>query len=108
MADDVEQDKLLSRDEAADFLGVSKGTLEVWACTDRYHLPFIKIGRLAKYRRADLNQFVKDRTVFPTRTKASEKRCEKGEAQDAAIQAGMKRDPLVSRGRLGFLKPHRD
>lgn len=51
-------DRLLSREEAAEFLGVSKGTLEVWASTKRYNLPFIKIGRLAKYRLADLQEFV--------------------------------------------------
>ena len=33
-----ENDRLLSREEAAKFLGVSKGTLEVWACTKRYNL----------------------------------------------------------------------
>lgn len=32
-------DRLLSRREAAKFLGVTKGTLEVWACTKRYPLP---------------------------------------------------------------------
>jgi excisionase family DNA binding protein len=100
MADDVEQDKLLSRDEAADLLGVSKGTLEVWACTDRYDLPFVKIGRLAKYRRADLNKFIKDRTVVPTPKKDPEKRYgEKGEPQDAS---------QVSRRLPRFPKPHRD
>ena len=50
--------RLLSREEAADFLGVSKGTLEIWACTKRYNLPFTKIGRLAKYRMSDLEDFI--------------------------------------------------
>lgn len=59
----TEQNKLLSREEAADFLGVSKGTLEVWASTKRYPLPFVKIGRLAKYRLSDLLKFIEDRTV---------------------------------------------
>lgn len=53
-------DRLLSRDEAAQFLGVSKGTLEVWASTKRYDLPFIKIGRLAKYRMQDLLKFIEN------------------------------------------------
>lgn len=53
-------DRLLSRDEAAQFLGVSKGTLEVWASTKRYDLPFIKIGRLAKYRMQDLLEFIEN------------------------------------------------
>lgn len=52
--------RLLSREEAAQFLGVSKGTLEVWASTKRYDLPFIKIGRLAKYRMQDLLEFIEN------------------------------------------------
>ena len=62
-AQNSNQNELLNRQEAADFLGVSKGTLEVWACTKRYPLPYVKIGRLAKYRKSDLLQFIEDRTV---------------------------------------------
>ena len=54
---------LLSRKEAAAYLGVECGTLEVWACTDRYELPYVKIGRLAKYRLSDLDDFIASRTV---------------------------------------------
>ena len=50
-------DPLLSRKEAANLLGVEVGTLEVWASTGRYNLPFIKVGRLAKYRLSDLVAF---------------------------------------------------
>lgn len=52
---------LLSRADAAAYLGVSKGTLEVWASTQRYALPFVKVGRLAKYRLADLDAFIESR-----------------------------------------------
>lgn len=61
-----QNNKLLSREEAADFLGVSKGTLEVWHSTGRYPLPVVKVGRLAKYRQSDLEAFVEARTVSPT------------------------------------------
>lgn len=57
--------ELLSRNEAAKYLGVSKGTLEVWACTKRYQLPFIKIGRLVKYRLSDLNKFIEENHSNP-------------------------------------------
>lgn len=57
------QHTLLTRTEAAAFLGVSKGTLEVWACTKRYPLPYVKVGRLVKYRLADLQAFIVARTV---------------------------------------------
>lgn len=60
---------LLSRSEAAAYLGVSKGTLEVWASTQRYNLPFVKIGRLAKYRMCDLEAFVQSRLTVATTDK---------------------------------------
>lgn len=51
---------LLTPQQAAEFLGVTIGTLAVWRCTKRYPLPFIKIGRRVKYRIADLNQFIEN------------------------------------------------
>jgi excisionase family DNA binding protein len=49
---------LLSRREAAQYLGVSEQTLAIWKCTGRYNLPTVKIGRLVKYRQSDLDQFI--------------------------------------------------
>ena len=57
------EDTLVNRAEAAAYLGVSKGTLEVWACTKRYPLPYVKIGRLVKYRKSVLRAFIKSRTI---------------------------------------------
>jgi len=54
---------LLTRREAAAYLGITERTLAVWACTHRYDLPMVKIGRLAKYKRADLDAFIERRTV---------------------------------------------
>jgi excisionase family DNA binding protein len=51
--------ELLTRREAAAYLGVSEQTLAIWKCTGRYSLPYIKIGRLVKYKRADLDDFIK-------------------------------------------------
>ena len=53
---------LLTREEAAARLGVKAQTLAVWASTGRYSLPFIKVGRLVKYRQADLDAFLIGRT----------------------------------------------
>ena len=55
--------ELLNSNQAAAYLGVLPGTLEVWRCTKRYHLPFIKVGRLVRYRKSDLDNFLADRTV---------------------------------------------
>ncbi len=51
-------DRLLSRKEAAEFLGLREQTLAVWLCNQSHSLPCYKIGRLAKYRRGDLERFV--------------------------------------------------
>jgi excisionase family DNA binding protein len=55
-------DPLLSRKEAAELLGVKSGTLEVWASTGRYDLPYVKVGGLAKYRLSVLKNFVESRS----------------------------------------------
>ena len=49
---------LLTRAQAADYLGIKPQTLACWACNQRYNLPFVRIGRLIKYRRHDLDQFI--------------------------------------------------
>jgi excisionase family DNA binding protein len=54
---------LLSRYQAAQYLGVTASALAAWACNKRYHLPFVKVGRLAKYRMEDLDAFITRNTV---------------------------------------------
>lgn len=54
---------LLTRPQAAEYLGVTSQTLAIWACTKRYNLPFIKVGRLVKYRKTDLDAFLVSRTI---------------------------------------------
>ncbi len=46
----AERSELLSRSEAAAYLGIAKQTLAIWKCTKRYKLPYVKIGKLVKYR----------------------------------------------------------
>ena len=53
---------LLDEKAAARFLDNSPGTLSVWRSTGRYNLPFIKIGRNVRYRRADLEAWLEKRT----------------------------------------------
>ncbi len=54
---------LLSNDQAAEYIGVTPRTLEVWRCTKRHPIPYIKVGRLVKYRQSDLDAFLESRTV---------------------------------------------
>ncbi len=57
------QSGLLNRKEAAIYLGVTEQTLAVWKCTQRYDLPVVKIGRLVKYKKTDLDNFIEKRTT---------------------------------------------
>jgi excisionase family DNA binding protein len=60
---DYDDDDLLTNAEAAEYLDVSGGTLEVWRCTRRYPIPYIKVGRKVRYRKKCLDKFLNDRTV---------------------------------------------
>jgi excisionase family DNA binding protein len=53
--------ELLDEQAAAAFLDVSPGTLSVWRSTGRYALPFVKVGRKVRYRRADLAEWLESR-----------------------------------------------
>jgi excisionase family DNA binding protein len=55
-------DSLLFPSEAATYIGVSENTLSVWRCVGRYAIPFIKVGRLVRYRKSDLDAWLADRT----------------------------------------------
>lgn len=52
-----------NRVEAAEYLGVKPHTLDVWACTKRYDLKYIKVGRLVKYKKEHLDEFLAGRVV---------------------------------------------
>jgi excisionase family DNA binding protein len=54
---------LLNREQAAEYLGVRPQTLSSWACLGRYELPFIKVGRLIRYRKGDLDAWLETRRV---------------------------------------------
>jgi predicted DNA-binding transcriptional regulator AlpA len=51
-------DTLLTRQQAAEFLGCKASTLALWKCTKRYPLPYVKIGKNIRYRLSDLRAFV--------------------------------------------------
>jgi excisionase family DNA binding protein len=58
-----ERRKLLTRTEAAEYLGVKPQTLAVWQVTGRYNLPVVKVGRSVRYRVADLEAWLAARTI---------------------------------------------
>lgn len=53
---------LVDEREAAPIIGVKPATLSVWRTTGRYNLPYIKVGRLVRYRRSDLAAWLESRT----------------------------------------------
>ena len=55
-------ESLLTQEQAAEILGVTPGTLSVWRCTKRYNIPYIKVGRLVRYRKSVLDAFLDLRT----------------------------------------------
>jgi predicted DNA-binding transcriptional regulator AlpA len=57
-------ERLLSRKEAATFLGVSVSCLANWACTKRQPLPYVKLGNMVRYRMRDLEAFVTEQMVL--------------------------------------------
>lgn len=61
------QAPLLNRIEAAQYLGLKPQTLAVWASTKRYDLPYVKVGRLVKYRKEALDEFILDCTFQEAR-----------------------------------------
>lgn len=52
--------------QAAEVLGAKQTTLAVWRSTGRYNLPFVKVGRLVRYRVSDLAAFLARRTADHT------------------------------------------
>ncbi len=63
---DIIPSNLLAAAEAADYLGVQPQTLAAWRSAGRYGLPFVKVGRLVKYRQSDLDEFLAKNTATQT------------------------------------------
>lgn len=50
--------RLIAKQETARILGVSEKTLDNWASSKAVDLPYVKVGRLRKYRECDLQIFI--------------------------------------------------
>ena len=55
--------ELLSTPEAAAYIGAKAHSLEVWRASGRYPIPYVKVGRLVRYRRGDLDTWLASRTI---------------------------------------------
>ena len=54
---------VIDNDQAATYLGCTPDTLRVWVSKRR--VPFIKVGRLTRFRRTDLDAWLDARLVLP-------------------------------------------
>lgn len=57
--------RLFTRREAANYLGLASKTLAAWSSSGRHKLPMVKIGRLVRYRKSDLDLFVASNQYIP-------------------------------------------
>ncbi len=53
--------RYLGISELSDYLGVTKGTLYAWVCYRK--IPFLKIGRLVKFDKQRIDQWVQETVV---------------------------------------------
>ena len=60
-------DTLIREHQAARLLGVKPTTLTAWRCRGETGPPFVKVGRLVRYRPADIEAFIRTNTVRTNR-----------------------------------------
>lgn len=58
--------ELLTARQAAELLNVKYQTLAYWRSSGRHGLPFVKVGSGIRYRRADVEKWLADRTATHT------------------------------------------
>lgn len=58
--------EMLTTAEAAEMLGIQPQTLNLWRCTGRHGLPFVRVGRSIRYRVSDLTAWLDGRTATST------------------------------------------
>jgi hypothetical protein len=62
----IEQDKLVDSRDAEKILGLAKGTLSVQRCRGTSPIPYVRVGKLVKYRVSELQRYIESQTVTPT------------------------------------------
>jgi excisionase family DNA binding protein len=53
----------LNSQETADYLGVNVDSLAVWRSTKRHKIPYTKVGKWVRYKKADLDKWLESRVV---------------------------------------------
>jgi len=63
-------EKLLNIEELSNLLGVEVSTLYIW--THRKTIPFIKVGRLIRFKESAIQAWLQQKTVQPGQPKSEE------------------------------------
>jgi excisionase family DNA binding protein len=58
MLQETPPNTLLTPQQVADQLTVSVGTLAVWRSNGTTQIPYVKIGRVVRYRESDIQAFI--------------------------------------------------
>jgi hypothetical protein len=64
--DALSDSDLIYSQQAANYLRLGRKTLDIWRCTGRYNLPYVKVGRRVCYRAGDLKAFIASRMRIHT------------------------------------------
>lgn len=59
-------DPILPNVTAAEYLGITPHTLNVWRCNKRFDIPYIKVGGRVRYRKSSLDNFLLQQTIGET------------------------------------------
>lgn len=70
--------ELLDTRQAAARLGIQPNTLEMWRSAGRYGLPYLKVGRVVRYRARDLDAWLDERVRHSTGEQPNPPRAPKG------------------------------
>ncbi len=54
----MEDDKYISLEEAAEYLGVKPVTLRGWLKKEKYEIPAHRVGKLWKFKKTELDKWV--------------------------------------------------
>ena len=61
---DSKESPLLDTNAASAYLSIQPNTLSIWISTKRYAIRSIKVGRLRRFRKEDLDDFLKSREEY--------------------------------------------
>lgn len=67
------EEKLLTRKQAAEYLGLKPDTLAGWHSKGMYSLPLVKVGNAVRYRLSDLEEWLSRRTICSADGRTSER-----------------------------------